>query len=83
MLYYKGEFKMVVTNELLFVDQNTSSCIILELPWGAINILEFLDPVEKKTCVRGREKEGERERERERERETEREREKMPTPNIS
>lgn len=62
---------MVVTNELLFVDCNTKSYIILEFHWGASNIFEFVDSVKKPMYVRRR-KRG---------RETERN--KMPAPNIS
>lgn len=45
---------MVVTNELLFVDCNTKSYIILEFHWGASNIFEFVDSVKKPMYVRRR-----------------------------
>lgn len=45
---------MVLTDELLFVDCDTSSYIILEFPWEARSILESMDSEE--TCERRRER---------------------------
>ena len=57
VLWYltKGNSKMVLMDELLFVDCDTSSYIILEFPWEARSILESRDSEE--TCERKKERE--------------------------
>ena len=46
MVSYKGNLKTVLTDALLFVVCDTSSCIILEFPWDASIILESMDSEE-------------------------------------
>lgn len=49
VLWYimKGNSKMVVPNDLLFVYCNTNSYITLEFSWGVSNTLEFMDSLKK------------------------------------